>query len=150
MHVPNFPKKEIRIKELVRSIDILPTVLDITMLPALPQAQGRSLYNLMKWHKYFLSRLLWSALQLFAKTSIYSFAETKYYKHQKLDDPFYSIIRDDRYQLVYDQKTASNQLFNLGADPYLNKNIAKDNNRVDNFCLNWKIYIRINQALHQQ
>jgi len=128
MRIPNYPKKEIKIKELVQSIDLLPTILEIAGLAPHPKAQGRSLLPLIKRNKNFFNRSLWKAFHLFKKDSIISFAETTI---ESFLEPFLgkdrniSIITDD-YQMIHDLKSQSTQLFNLKADPLAKNNIAKD------------------------
>lgn len=121
MRIPNYPKKEIRIKELVQSIDLLPTILDIAALPPLQKAQGRSLLPLIKQHKNFLNRSLWQVFRSFKKDSHTSFSEYSNYNC--------SIITDD-YQLIHNLRSHSMQLFNLKADPLAQNNIAKDHDDI--------------------
>jgi len=120
MRIPNYPRKEIRIKELVQSIDLLPTILEIAGLPGHPKAQGRSLLALIKRNKNFLNRSLWKVLHPFKKDSNTSIAHGR---HK------YSIITDG-YQLIYDTKSHSFQLFDLKADPLAQNNIAKDHDNI--------------------
>ena len=121
MRIPNYPKKEIRINELVRSIDLLPTILEIAGLPSHPEAQGRSLLPLIKRHKNFFNRYLWKVLHPFKKTSKTSFAEFAHYN--------YSVITDG-YQMIYDLVSRSIQLFDIKADPLAQNNIAKDRDNI--------------------
>lgn len=130
MHIPEFPKREIRIKKLVRSIDLLPTILDIAGLPNHNQAQGRSIVPLIRGKESFLTRLWISISDLFRKERKVSFAETKYYKHRKFESPFKSIIADDGYHMVFDQTSDSIKLFNLNLDPDAKNNIANDHSGV--------------------
>ena len=118
MRIPNYPKEEIRINNLVRSIDLLPTILEFTGLPPHPRAQGRSLFPLIKRHTRFLNRSLWQILRLFKKDSNPSFAEFANYN--------WSIITDNSYQMIYNSWRHSIQLFNLKVDPLAQNNIAKD------------------------
>jgi hypothetical protein len=124
MRIPNYPKKEIRIDELVQSIDLLPTILEIAGLPAHPKAQGRSLLPLIKRHKSFLNRSLWQILHPFEKDSTVSFAEVEYPR-----TPASSIIADG-YQMIFELKSHSVQLFDLKADPLAKNNIAKDHDDI--------------------
>jgi arylsulfatase A-like enzyme len=121
MRIPNYPKKEIRIDELVQSIDLLPTILEIAGLPAHPKAQGRSLLPLIKRQKNFLNRSLWKVFHPFKKDSNTSFSEFSNYN--------YSVITDG-YQMIYNLKSDSIQLFNLIDDPLAKNNIAKDHNDI--------------------
>jgi len=118
IHIPNYPKKEIRIQELVQSIDLLPTILDIVDLPAFPEAQGRNLFPLIKRHKSRLRRSLWKVFHPFAKQPNISFSE-----NIQIDQ--WSIINND-YQMITNFKTSSVQLFNLKADPMGKMDRAKD------------------------
>ena len=119
MRIPNYPKEEIRINELVRSIDLLPTILELTELPPHTRAQGISLLPLIKRHTSFVNRSLWQVSRLFKKDSNPSFAEYGEYN--------WSIITDEGYQMIYNSVRHSIQLFDLKVDPLAQNNIAKDN-----------------------
>ena len=136
MRVPNYPKKEIIINELVQSIDLLPTILEIAGLPSHPKAQGRSLLPLIERQKNFLSRSLWKVLHLFKKTSNTSFAEFANYNC--------SVIADG-YQMIYNLASHSIQIFDIGADPLAQNNIAKDRDNISERMLSQikKFYSRI-------
>ncbi len=127
MRIPNYPKKEIRITELVRSIDLLPTILEIAGLPTHSKAQGRSLLPLIKRHKKFLNRSLHQVFRLFKKDSVISFAEAPNPRFRKESD--ISIITDV-YQMIYNLKSHNIQLFNLRVDPIAQNNIAKDHDDI--------------------
>ena len=119
---PTYPKKEIRIKNLVRSIDLLPTILDISRLPAHPKAQGESLLPLIKRHRSYLNELLWKISHPFSKDLKTSLAE-----HEPHMPPHYrSIITTNGYQLITDQTFNALKLFNLNTDPLAKNDIAKD------------------------
>jgi arylsulfatase A-like enzyme len=112
MQIPNYPKKTIRIKELVRSIDLLPTILEISGLPSNQQAQGRSLLPLIKRHRSFFDLFLWQSMHLFGEDSTTSLAEIQYPNVH-----YWSLITDDGYQVISDLNLESMQLFNLNVDP---------------------------------
>jgi len=118
MHMPNYPKKDIRIRELVQSIDILPTILDSAHLPPHSKAQGRSLLPLIRQNSTFLRRSWWRIFHSFRKKEDFSFAEGK---DKKSDD--YSIIKGN-YQLMYDLESKSTRLFNIKNDPLAQNNIT--------------------------
>lgn len=122
VHVPGYPKKQVRISELARSIDLLPTIIEIAGLPVHQQAQGRSLQPLIKREENFLNHSLWRVINYFKKDSSISFAE--YHRNDN-----YSIIADE-YQLIYYMKSNYVKLFDLSADPLAKKNIAKDNDTI--------------------
>ena len=122
MRIPNYQKKKIKIKELVQSIDILPTILEITGLSPHKKAQGQSLFPLIKRQKNFFNRTFWKLDHFFEKDSQISFAERTTYH-------YYSIINDG-YQMIYNVKSDSIRLFDLKADPLTQKNIAKNHNDV--------------------
>jgi hypothetical protein len=134
MHIPNYQKKEIRIKELVQSIDILPTILDSAQLPPHPNAQGASLLPLIKQNSTFLRRSWWRISHSFRKEEKFSFAERE---KEKADD--YSIIKDN-YQLIYDLKSKSMQLYNIKNDPLSQENIVKGNDIIVQ-----KLFSQLNQ-----
>jgi arylsulfatase A-like enzyme len=128
MRIPNYPKKEIRIKELVQSIDLLPTILEIAGLPDHSKAQGESLLSLTKRHRNFFFTLQ-QVFHLFKKDSVISFAEA-------LSLPFFqeyenniSIITGG-YQMIYHLKSHSTQLFNLKVDPLAQRDIARDHDDI--------------------
>ena len=123
MHIPNYPKKEIRIKELVQSIDILPTILDIAHLPPHPKAQGRSLLPVIKENSTFLRRSWWQISHLFKKDENTSIAE--HFEAAKGMSHNLSIIID-RYQMIHTLQSDSVQLFDLKNDPLAQNNIAED------------------------
>jgi len=109
MRIPNYPRKEIKIKELVQSVDLLPTILDIAELPAHSKAQGRSLLPVIKRYKNFLHHTLWQITRPFkASNNAISLAE---------NIQMWSIISEG-YQMIYNVGTDSWQLFNLKADPF--------------------------------
>ena len=118
MRIPHYPRREIRISEFVQSIDVLPTILGAARLPSHPQAQGRNLLPSIKRQKNIFNRFLWKITHPFTKDSHISFAE-----HRKTE--CYSVMTD-RYQLIYDSRSESMELFNLKDDPLERKNIASD------------------------
>jgi arylsulfatase A-like enzyme len=119
MRIPDYPKKTIKIKELVRSIDLLPTILDNAGLPPHPEAQGRSLLPLIKRNKSFYKRFLWQSMHLFGKDLSNSFAEVKGPQMH-----YWSLITDDGYQIISNLDLESIQLFNLNVDPLGKADIA--------------------------
>jgi arylsulfatase A-like enzyme len=122
MRIPNYPRREIRISEFVQSIDVLPTILGAARLPAHPQAQGRNLLPSIKRHKNFFNRFLWKITHPFTKDSHISFSE-----HHKTES--YSVMTDS-YQLIYDSRSESMQLFNLKDDPLEQEDIASDHTHI--------------------
>jgi arylsulfatase A-like enzyme len=134
MRIPDYPKKAIRIKELVRSIDLLPTVLDNAGLPPHPEAQGRSLLPLIKRHKSFYNRFLWQSMHLFGKDLSNSLAEVKYPEIH-----YWSLITDDGYQIISDLDLESIQLFNLNVDPLAKADISDVHDDIsDRLLAQWK------------
>jgi arylsulfatase A-like enzyme len=123
MHIPNFPKKGIRINELVESIDILPTILDTADLPPHEKAQGRTLLPIIKRNGTFFRRLWWQLFHFFSGGEKAAFAEHRESKGKKRHD--YSIITD-HYQMIYSLSPQANQLFNIKDDPQAENDIAKD------------------------
>ena len=122
MHIPNYPKKEIKINTRVQSVDLLPTILDIAGFPAYPKAQGRSLLPLIERNRNFLKRSLWKVFHPFKKDSDISFAENP-------DKQMYSVIADD-YQMIHNSRLHSKQLFNLKNDPLAQNDIEKEHSNV--------------------
>ena len=134
MHIPNYPKKTIRIKELVRSIDLLPTILEISGLPSNQQAQGKSLLPLIKRHTSFFDLFLWQSINFFGKDSTTSLAEIKYPNVH-----YWSLITDDGYLVISDLKLESMQLFNLSVDPLAKADISDVNADIsEKLLIQWK------------
>jgi len=122
MRIPDYPRKETRVNELVQSIDLLPTILEISGLPPHPEAQGKSVLPLIKKkRKNFINRIAGKIFHPRQKDSRSAFAE------HETDD--YSIITNG-YQLIYDTKPFSIQLFDLKDDPLAQNNIAKDHDAI--------------------
>jgi arylsulfatase A-like enzyme len=133
MHIPNYPKKEIRIKELVQSIDILPTILDIAQLPPHPEAQGRSLLSLIKRNSTFIRRFWWRLLHPFSNNEKAAFAEHQQSRGKRRQE--YSMITDD-YQIINSVLPQSVELFHIKDDPLAQINIAMNHEGlVDRFLL---------------
>lgn len=122
MRIPSYPTKEVRISELVQSIDLLPTVLDAAGLSAHPEAQGNSLLPLVNRYKNPLNRLLWRVFHPFGREADISFAEF-------FNKDEWSII-DDGYQVISNAELSSMQLFNLKDDPLAKINIASDHSEI--------------------
>ncbi len=125
MHIPNYSKKMIRIKELVQSIDILPTILDIVHLPPHSNAQGETLFPLIKRNSNFIGSVWWHILNFFSpdKNTSIAIASTKFRTHQ------FSII-SDCYQLIYNMQSGSIELFDLGNDPLAQNNITSNHETI--------------------
>ena len=128
MHIPNYPRKEVRISSLVQSIDLLPTILEIAKLPDHPKAQGESLLPLIKQYRN-LFFILQKGFLFFKKDFVTSFAEAP-------PPPFFqgykyniSIVTDG-YQMIYNLKSQSNQLFNLKVDPLAQRDISRDHDNI--------------------
>jgi arylsulfatase A-like enzyme len=128
MRIPNYPKKEIRIKELVQSIDFLPTILEIAGLPDHSKAQGKSLLSLTKRYRNFFPTLQ-HVFHLFKKDSVTSFAEAP-------PPPFFEGYKNNisiitgGYQMIYNLKSQSTQLFNLKVDPLAQRDISRDHDDI--------------------
>ena len=129
MRIPNYPKKETRINEVVQSIDILPTILDIAALQPHQKSQGKSLLPSIKRHGNFFNR---SLALLFPPSKNIAFAE-RYGS---------SSIITDSYQMIYNLQPKSFQLFDLKDDPLAQNNIAKGHDDLIErlFLLHNKIY----------
>ncbi len=117
MHIPGSSGKEIRIAELVQSIDLLPTILESAGLPAHGKAQGRSLLPLVKEQKSFFTRFLNKTLSRPEKVGTISFAENH------LNTPDWAVIRDG-YQMISINNFFDVQLFNLEIDAMAQNDIA--------------------------
>ena len=119
IHFPNYPGRLARIRDLVQSVDLLPTILDITGIPPLPRAEGRSLIPLIERKRNFMNILFREIFYASKDKSHIGFAED-------LNPRDWSIITND-YQMIYFLKSKSIQLFNIKADHLAQKDIAKDN-----------------------
>lgn len=122
MHIPNYPKKGLRIKSLVQSIDILPTLLDCVGLPPYQKAQGRSLLSLTRRNSTFLRRFWWRLFHPFSNNEKAAFAEHQQTRGKRRQG--YSMITDD-YQIIYSLLAQSVELFHIKNDPLAQKNIVK-------------------------
>ncbi len=126
VRIPNYPKKEIRVSELVQSIDLLPTILDIARRPAHPKAQGESLLPLIKRQKNQFNRFLGSILSPFERGSSVAFAEHRSNKQTYR----WSIITDDGYQMISSPDSSYSQLFNISTDPLAQNSIAQSHSTI--------------------
>ena len=116
MHVPAFSKGTMRIEELVQSIDLLPTILEICELSPHDGAQGRSLLPLIEQEANYIKKFWSKILSLAGIDSSISFAEHSQYNNV-------SVINDS-YQLIYNLEKDAAQLFNLSVDPLAKNNIV--------------------------
>ena len=123
IHIPSFKKTPVKITNLVRSIDLLPTILDSAELPAHQGAQGKSLLPLVRQRKGFINIFVRAITALFKKGPKVSFAEQQPSRHLH----YRSIITDDGYQLIGAPYSQQIKLFNLKKDPLARNNIYKDN-----------------------
>jgi hypothetical protein len=126
MHIPGHPKKGIRIRELARSIDLLPTILDIVGLPSLPTAQGKSLLPLIKQYGNFIHRSLLNSVNFFKKDRLVSFAETLRNK----TDYCWSIITETGHQIISAPTSPNPQLFNILIDPLAQNDTAEGHDAI--------------------
>ena len=117
INIPGYPQKEVRVSELVQSIDLLPTILELANLPAFPNAEGKSLLPLMKGYRNFFTRSLSDLLSLLNKDSQVSFS-------MEPRSALYSIITEG-YQLIHNLNSNSVKLFNLESDPLAKNSIAE-------------------------
>jgi arylsulfatase A-like enzyme len=122
MHLPLSSRKEVRIDELVQSIDLLPTILDFAELPAHPDAQGRSLMPLIKRSRSFYYRFREQVIGFFKNDLPVAFAEVHNYTMRGKN---VSVISNG-YQIIYNRASQALQLFNINADPLAQDNIAKN------------------------
>jgi hypothetical protein len=120
MHIPGYPKKGIRVKQLTRSIDLLPTILDIARLSPLPAAQGKSLLSLIKQYGNLIHRSLLNSVNIFRKNRPISVAETLRDK----TDYSWSIITETGHQIISDPTLPNPQLFNITIDPLAQNDTA--------------------------
>jgi hypothetical protein len=121
MHIPGYPKKGIRIRQLARSIDLLPTILDIVELPSLPTAQGKSLLPVIKQYGNFIHRALLNGVNFFKKDRLISFAEMLRNK----TDYCWSIITETGHQIITNPNLPNPQLFNILIDPLAQNDTAE-------------------------
>jgi arylsulfatase A-like enzyme len=120
MHIPGYSGEEIRIAELVQSIDLLPTIVDIAGLPAHQKAQGTSLLPRVKKQKNFFAAFLEKSFRRPAEVPTVSFAEN----HTRTPD--WAIMRDG-YQMININNLFDLQLFNLTTDPLAQNDVAAGN-----------------------
>ena len=103
MRGPSIPRRR-SIDALASSIDIAPTILDITGLPPLRDVQGKSLLPLIRGKVNAAHN--------------YIFAE------QDVLERLHS-VRDKRYKLIYHLQDGRNQLYDTIADPGEKKDVAE-------------------------
>jgi hypothetical protein len=120
MHVPGYAGDKISIDELVKSIDLLPTILDITGLPPQQKVQGKSLLPLVKQQKSSFPAFLRKVFSPPEEAETASFAEN----HAQTAD--WTIIHDG-FQMISLNNFFEVELFNLKADPLAQKDIARGN-----------------------
>ena len=126
IHLPASSQKGVRIDDLVQSIDLLPTVLDLAGLPEHSEAQGKSLVPVINAHSNFLYFFLRQAVQLFSEDFPLSFSETRSYL---MRGRHVSVIGDD-YQMIYNKASQALQLFNIHSDPFTQDNVAKNHSDI--------------------
>jgi hypothetical protein len=123
MRIPSYQKKEIRVNQLVRSIDILPTITDLTGVTCPPSVQGKSLLPLLKKKNNFFNFL---GLNIFQKSKNHSpmaIAENDIGK-----DHLWTVITSDGYQLI--DYPNLQQLFNLKSDPLAKTDILNNSRNI--------------------
>jgi len=93
---PHLPSAK-RISSLVRTIDIMPTILELLSLPPPPQCQGESLIPLIKDLRQYLI--------------------DEVYSEEDFGDKMLQSIRRKKWKLIFYPKTRALELFNLLKDP---------------------------------
>lgn len=102
-----FPKNK-KIGSIVRSIDIMPTILDILALPLGPSMEGKSLFPLMSGKKDKHERM------------VFSFGNNPKLKMR-------IALRTKNWKLIYSYETGQDELYNLEKDPKELNNLASVN-----------------------
>ena len=136
MRIPNYSQKAMRIDELIRSVDLLPTILDIAELPPHPSAQGRSFYPAIKRRNNFLKRFFYRISSPFTKDANTSFTELK---NKDSKRHYWTGITEDGYKMISSVDADAVQLFDLEADPFETTNIAGNNTDIaDRLSVQWQ------------
>lgn len=142
-----------RLPELVQSIDIAPSLLDIAGLPKCPSMQGRSMMPLLRgertaWREYAFSENLWSTVFGNPRVESVRSREWKYIRYFATDRSLFGAASEssDSYGVTPRQRqaylswlTASarglkpdcEELFHIAADPNETTNLARDSRHTD-------------------
>ncbi|MBD3214338.1 MAG: sulfatase-like hydrolase/transferase [Candidatus Lokiarchaeota archaeon] len=120
LKLPNFKSKfksQIIFDELVESIDIAPTILELLKIPKHKSFNGQNLLKLIKSDDFNEKDFIFSAL-LHNKNNVYSFIRKK-------DVPYYVMIscRTKKWKLIFDEELNHYELFNLLEDPSESTNL---------------------------
>jgi arylsulfatase A-like enzyme len=117
---PGLAQAESEIDELVVSVDIAPTVLDLAQVPIGDHIQGRSFVPLLTgstrdWRDSFL-------------IEFYTYEQPMPW----LVDMDYRAVRTERYKYIHwMQHPKENELYDLAEDPYEKKNLIREENMAD-------------------
>ncbi|MDP4624481.1 MAG: sulfatase-like hydrolase/transferase [Akkermansiaceae bacterium] len=135
-----------RISELVQSIDLAPTLLDLAVAPPADTMQGESYLRLIHgepapdWRTFAFAENLWSTLFGNPRIETVRNSRWKYNRYFKNDHtPWENIADEDKYKVSPDQANRYNdwltstirgeqpvyeELFDLESDPFENVNLA--------------------------
>mgnify|MGYP001814907210 CR=1 FL=1 len=109
----------LRPAQMVLSIDLAPTLLDLAGSASRPDLHGRSLVPLLdgeagEWRTSFLAEY---------------YSDTVF---QRIDRMGYKAVRTDRHKYIrYEDLEGMDELYDLGADPYELRNVIDDPNYAD-------------------
>ena len=118
--IPTFDRKEI--SQQIRTIDFMPTILDLLDLPldnAFNDLDGVSLLPLIQGKSY---------------PELYAFSETGNPLHEKdpPKKPNVKSIRTSNWKLILNEHDNSKELYNLKLDPNENKNLIQTGEKMEN------------------
>lgn len=107
------PKKQSRVTTVVRSIDIMPTILEILGIKIPGRISGRSLVNLWKTEAHQKDRPV--------------FAEMHLNKGGGEKDIYLVSFQKDKWKLIIDKLENRQELYDIENDPFESINLIEDN-----------------------
>ena len=116
--IPNF--EPIEIKQQIRTIDFMPTILELLDIPfdtKYSPMDGTSLVPLIRGKSL---------------SEQYAFSETGNPLHEKTPpkEPNVKSIRNSKWKLIFNEHNCSKELYNLELDPHENKNLINTNQEI--------------------
>ncbi|MBI4873807.1 MAG: sulfatase-like hydrolase/transferase [Acidobacteria bacterium] len=133
------PRRGQRLGQLVQSIDVAPTLVDLAGLPAPAAMQGRSLAPLLRgekvpWREYVFAENLWSTTFGNPRVESVRSADWKYIRYFATGRSLFQKSEGEQARAYLSWLTASvrglkpdyEELFHVAADPNETANLARD------------------------